>query len=576
MKGHTLERMLLTMLFLVLLLAACGGAASSSPTAQGKAPDDKQIFISPLPGASQVDTFDPARTQSIWMINPLRMIYTGLVTLDEQGSVRNQLAVSAQVSDDGLSYTFTLKDGVTFSDGAPLTSNDVVYSLDRALQPATKSPTALSTLSMIRDADQLTSGKLKTLIGNSLLTPDEKTVIIKLNRKTPSFLNALSSMCAFVLQKKVVERYGSDSFGRAEHVQQGAGIGPFRLAQYEEGVKVELVPDPRYYGEQPQLKKVLLPFYKNPGTIYKAYEAGQLSFTFVPSAQTEQAKALPQQQYHQQPQLLTRYYALNYLTKPFDNIKIRQAFALALNKTQIAEKVYKGTVQPTNHIVPQGMPDYDKETGSVPSKTGGDEQQAKKLLQEGMKEAGITSLPEITFTVATSGYPDYQNEFAAAQQMWQKVLGVTVKINNVDSSLHLKEVAASVNNPRGLQMWPAFLSLSYADPREATTAYFGKHAPGNTMNYGANFSATVKQQQDVQEMLERADVTTEIEERMRLYHTAEQRLLEDTAIIPVYQYMNVYLLKPCIQGFTANTVGLVSPETWGKVFVSNTSPCASA
>src|SRR5436190_19393063 len=114
------------------------------------------------------------------------------------------------------------------------------------------------------------------------------------------------------------------------------------------------------------------------------------------------AKLLPDQQYRTVPQLIITYVAFNYLVKPFDNINIRQAFALALNKDVIASDVAKGTIIPTNHIVPQGMPGYYPDlSGPAGVKgTAGDIAKARELLQQGLTEEGMTSLPPITFTTA--------------------------------------------------------------------------------------------------------------------------------------------------------------------------------
>src|SRR5262249_34845822 len=160
----------------------------------------------------------------------------------------------------------------------------------------------------------------------------------------------------------------------------------YEVSKYVHGKEIDFVPNPNYYGPKPQLRKVVFPFYQKADTAYTAYLADQVDGAGIPSAHMTQAKALPAGQFHEVPQLWTTYYAMNYLVKPFDNIKIRQAFALAINKDEIVQAIYKGTAIPTNHIVPQGMPGYfDGLTGPAGVKgTAGNATLAKQLFQQGL------------------------------------------------------------------------------------------------------------------------------------------------------------------------------------------------
>src|SRR5581483_6695606 len=151
---------------LIVLLAACGSPTNSpghNPTA---ASPDKQILRIPVEGGD-FDSLDPALTFA-GLGDPYNIMYSGLVALNDDGSVAKQLATSYQVSPDGLTYTFTIRSGVKFSDGTPLDANDVAYSLNRVLLPATKSPVT-GYLSLLKDFDKVTTGKIPTLIGDSII-----------------------------------------------------------------------------------------------------------------------------------------------------------------------------------------------------------------------------------------------------------------------------------------------------------------------------------------------------------------------------------------------------------------------
>ena len=176
-----------------MLLVACGGSTSTTPTTSGKATPDKQVMKFPIvAGISDIKTFDPALSTDAASIAAIDLVFTGLVQLDDKLQVQPQLASSYSLSSDGLSWTFKLKPNLKFSDGTALTSADVTYSINRALQPVTKSTTAPIYLALIKDSDKLVAGKISTIIGDSLLTPDPNTVVIIANKKAAYFLDALA------------------------------------------------------------------------------------------------------------------------------------------------------------------------------------------------------------------------------------------------------------------------------------------------------------------------------------------------------------------------------------------------
>src|SRR5690348_5751499 len=133
-----------TILCLVtMLLTACGGSANPGPgtpsNQPSKASADKQIYVRPYQGLSDLSTLDPALVQDLYSAQAINALYTGLVQIDDKGNIIDQLAASHKLGDDGVTWTFTLRDNAKFSDGTPVTSADVAFSIDRALQPATKS-----------------------------------------------------------------------------------------------------------------------------------------------------------------------------------------------------------------------------------------------------------------------------------------------------------------------------------------------------------------------------------------------------------------------------------------------------
>src|SRR5215469_15569272 len=194
----------------ILILSSCSFFGNNTPNVPAKpvkAPAKDQVFVTPILGAWDITTFDPALAYDTSSISAIQMIYTGLVQVDDNYQIHPQLAASWQQSTDGLTWTFHLKPKLKFSDGTPLTSTDVAYSIDRALQPATKSTVAPIYLSLIKDADKLLAGFIPsfTLIGDSLLTPDKNTVVMQITKRAPYFLSMLTYPCSFVVEKHLID-----------------------------------------------------------------------------------------------------------------------------------------------------------------------------------------------------------------------------------------------------------------------------------------------------------------------------------------------------------------------------------
>jgi oligopeptide transport system substrate-binding protein len=553
----------------VIFMVACGGGSGNDNTST-KAPASQQVYTYPEAPIADIATFDPGLSTDAPSITAIDMVFTGLVQLDDNLKVQPQEAASYSEGSDGLTWTFHLRPNLKFSDGTSLTSQDVVYSIDRALQPAEKSTVGPIYLALIKDSDQLVAGKITTIIGDSLLTPDHNTVQIITNKKASYFLDALAYSCSYTVEKSLIDKYGKNF---TDHLTEGGGNGPFKVAKYAHDQEIDFVPNAYYYGPHPQLQSVKFPFYKQANSTYRAYEVGQLDYSTVPSADLAAAKNLPNGQFHQVPQLWIAYYAMNYLTKPFDNIHIRQAFELAINKNQVASAVWKDTVIPTNHIVPQGMPGYFTDLKGVDGtqSTSGNPSMAKQLFQQGMKEEGYSSvsqMPPITMTYGT-GTTELDNEVAVLVQTWQNVLGVSVKPAPVDFNKLLDEIVAATNNPQGIQFWNIGWIADYPDPQDWTTLQFDKGVPNNNMNYGQNSTSDVAQQQVNQKLMEQADINPDQTARLAQYNQAEQQLVNDVAWLPMYQVTVPYVLKPYVKGLVVNPQNLTPPNDWGDIYIAS-------
>ncbi len=579
-RNYRNSLLIFTLCLFPLLLSSCNlfGGENPLPTKQAvKAPSNMQTYHAPITDVEDFDTLDPAMAHDQSSISAIQMIYTGLVQFDDNLQIKPQLAQSWELASDGVTWTFHLKPYLKFSDGTPLTSTDVAYSIDRALQPETKSKVAPIYLGLIKDADRLLAGQISTLIGDSIQKPDPNTLIIITTKKAAYFLSMLTSPCSYVVEQSLINKYGSHF---TDHLNEGGGAGPFKVAQYIHHVGIDFIPNPNYYNQRPQLQKVTLTFYHSADQAYQDYQSNKLDTTPVPLSMF--ASNQKNQELHQVPLLWINYYSMNYLTPPFNNIHIRQAFALAIDKQAIVNNIWKGTVEATNHIVPPEL------QGSTPNFTGpddtkslsGDPKKAQDLLNQGLQEEGwhsVSEIPAITLTYV-SGVKTFDQEVSALVDRWQQVLKVKVTVNPVDEDTLQANVTAATNNPNGIQMWGlAWIGQypEYPDAHDWLTQQFGKGSPFNNANYGQNTSQDAAQQQLVQQQMDIADTQidagknvqpAQIAARIQSYQQAEQQIVNDVGWLPMEQATAIFLRTASIIGFKDNAEGIVPPDDWANIY----------
>jgi peptide/nickel transport system substrate-binding protein/oligopeptide transport system substrate-binding protein len=568
--------------FLVLvamLVVACGGGSGTSsgtPTAAAKAPASQQVlkfygFDAPV---TDISTFDPGQVQDAPSIDAIQMVFTGLVTLDDHLAVQAQLAQSYDKSTDGLTYTFHLRPNLKFSDGTPLTATDVAYSIDRSLSPPIFNLTGVSLtyMGLIKNATERTAGKVSTVIGTGVVVPDPNTVVIHVTTPTAYFLQALAYPTSFVVEKSVIDKWGMKWTDHLSDNGGQGGAGPFKVKSYNHSTGIVMVPNPNYYGPKPQLQEADYIFYKDINTLYEAYQANQVDMTRIPSSDLASAKTQPG--FAQTPVLIIDYFGMNYLAKPFDNVHIRQAFELAMNKDAVLTAVYKGARTPTCHIVPSGMYGFAPNlTCPQSAPTSGDTAKAKQLLQQGMQEEGWTSVSQIPPIKITyqNNTPELDNEITSYRQEWKSVLGIDISTATLDFTPLIAAETASTGNapPKGLQMWAAAWGADYADPQDWTTLQFGKGQPYNNFNYGQNSGATASEQQQVQQQLVAADSMSNVVDRAHTYNDLEQKLVNDVAWLPNDQRTQPTLTKTYVIGLIRNAQSEVPPNDWANIYIAS-------
>ena len=265
--------------------------------------------------------------------------------------------------------------------------------------------------------------------------------------------------------------------------------------------------------------------------------------------------------------------------KPFDNLKIRQAFALAINKDLLTNNIWKGAHVATNHIIPQGMPGYNPDlVGPDGTKsTSGNPTKALQLLQEGIQEEGYTSisvLPPITLTYASAGTQATKDEVSLLEQDWQSVLGITVKTTDIDFNTLISNTFSGDKNTLQFFAGPAWLA-DYPDPQDWTTLQFSKDSPQNGMHFGTNSSPENAAQAKLQDDMTAADIMPSGDARLKAYQVIEQELVNQVAWLPTEQQLTYGLRKPCVQGYPQPATGIISPDEWSKIYISKDSDCVN-
>jgi peptide/nickel transport system substrate-binding protein/oligopeptide transport system substrate-binding protein len=549
----------------ILALMALAGCQSSPPRNQtGPAPDAEQILRVPLL-TSQPLTLDPALINDSASAAVAALIYPSLMTLDATMVAHPWAAESVDISADGLSLTFHLRGAIRFSDGEAITAQTFAYSLNRALDPCTGAPD-ITPLLILADAaafhqqrcinalaDQI-SGPIMTLIGagNTIEVVDPATLTLRLERPWIGALAALAAPVAYAVPPALAQSDGTQWTTRLTD-NGGVGGSLFRLTGVSGGGTsgpdaIQLTRNPQFWGTAAKLREIDFSTYAAITTEWADYQAGKLDLGYPPpgSAQAAGVQA--------QPLLSLTYLGLNQNAIPLDNLGLRQALALAINKRALAAGTLSEQTTPTNHLMPEGEPGYN------PSLIGPDQtqnltgntSQAVNLAQmfaSSRCDGQFSHCPELKLEVASEDSSG-QALAAAIARMWQVVApGYPLQVSP-EPRATLEARIASGAAQLYLDTWRA----EYADPSAWLDAAFGPNAPGN----GA---ATTP---DVQTLLAQGEAERDPAQRTKDYQAAEQLLVSDVAWIPLVQWQALWQVRATVSG--------VALDAWGGLAVYDTAP----
>jgi oligopeptide transport system substrate-binding protein len=575
------------------LLAALVAGCSLNPlasTTSDMAPPAQQVLhyqlVTPSgdvagldPAVSFDDQAETSQTAHATSLLPISLIYSGLVTFDDHLAVKNWDASKIAISPDGLKYTFTLRDGLKFSDGKPVTAADYAYSINRALDPCLASPVA-AYLYEIKDAltfnaEKCTPGTggapntygqgygqttpaLSSLLNDSVVATDAHTLVITLAAPAAYFLAALAYPTSYAVEPGVVganvlNSKWTDALAQGPTGQGGSG--PYYVSEWNHAGTLVLKANPNFW-QKPNIQTIDISIYKDANSAYAAYTSGKDDIGYPPAAQLAQARQ--QKDFHQMGVLWVNYLGLNWKMAPFDDVRARQAFALALNKDSLNSSVLGGAQLPTNHIVPQGSPGYDsalKGPGGVAS-TAGNATQAQALWTQyvNAKCGGQASNCAPVSLTYSSSSATAASLAAAMKTMWKTVLGVTVTLQPEDFDTMLGQLAT-----QSLQFWNIGWRAYYPDPQDWLSMQFLPQAEYNLGNISLPAAS---------DLLNKADVNPNAGPRVHQYQQAEQQLVDQVAWIPYDQAVDHWQIRSWIKGYGETALGMPSLDQWLAMYVA--------
>jgi len=458
------------------------------------------------------------------------LLFAGLVRLTPELAIAPDLAESWDVSADGLVYTFVLRGDARFADGRPITADDVRASWERVADPATKSSGAATYLGDIEGVQAKLDGEADTIAGIDVI--DGRTLQVTLDGPKAYFLAKLTYPVTFVVDPRDPNKGDRWMF-------EANASGPYQLDRILADEAVVFERNPNYHTAAPTR---YLAYVVNPGgSGISLFEAGEIDVTGLASEDALRIRGDVTDPLHDLlrtvPSMCTTYLQIDPARAPFDDPDIRRAFALAVDRDGLVERLTSNTDLAATTILPPAMPGFSADHTAYTY----DPEGARAAL-EASTYAGKT-LPTITLTVGGYGGDpgDYVNALIST---WRDALGVTVRVEQLDPVAFPRLTREGERNG---QILAGGWCADYPDPENFLDALF---YPGKEYNYAALDNATLNG------LLESARVEADPAARLRLYAEAEQLILEEGLAIPVMHGVADILVSPRLEGYPVVPLGV--------------------
>ncbi|MGR3220617.1 MAG: peptide ABC transporter substrate-binding protein [Candidatus Anammoxibacter sp.] len=475
------------------------------------------------------ETVDPQLATGSVEAGIIGSLFEGLTTYNPSDlSPEPGIAKEWNISDNGLVYTFVLRKS-SWSNNEPLTAHDFVYSWRRALLPETAADYAYQ-LYYIKNAKPFNEGIINDFMQVGVKAINDYTLQVTLESNTPFFINLTSFPTLLPVNESCIEKHG-DNWTRVENIVTN---GPFCLEKWNINQYIIMKKNPLYWdADNVTLNKIKSLTVESINTGFNIYEAGNADI--ISTVPLPLVNILTKRDdYHQSTYLATYFYRFNVNAYPFNDVRVRKAFNLAVNKDSIVKYVTKGGEIPAKTFVPAGMPGYLRPDGLT-----FDVSKAKKLLADAGYPTG-KGFPEVELIYNTS---ESNKDIAEVlQQMWKENLNVNVRILN--------------------QEWKVFLNTTKnLDYQISRASWIGDYVDPNTFldmfvtNGGNNRTGWSNPQYD--SLIKMAAIEQDTTKRFDLFKRAERILVEDELpIIPLYFYVSHNMYRDNIKGIYPNILNI--------------------
>ena len=527
-------------------LSGCGGsksntepAADSTKAAENgdtkKSGDGKKILTIQL--GPDVESIDPALNSTVDGANYILYAFENLLKIDKEGKVVPGLAEKYEISDDQLTWTFHLRDGLKWSDGSDFTAEDFVYSWQRMVDPNVAAPYAQTVLGMVEGYDEAI-GK-PDAEGNTTIdpdptklkveAPDDKTLIVHMAKPTPYFDKLAAFVSLSPVKKDVVE---ANPDGWSIDPKTYISTGPFKLTEWKPGSYLMFEKNENYWdADSVKLDGIKCLLMEDQNAAFSAYESGDA--LMIKSIPTQEITTLKERaDYHLDPNLGTYYLDLNNTLDEFKDSRVREALSLALDRKYISEVITAGTYTPATGFVSEGVTDWDgsdwKDNITDTSvyinvdDYAGNLAKAKELLKEAGYENGV-GLPEMVYSTNDASYHKKIAEYL--QQAWGE-LGLKVEVNIVEWKSFTPQ-RRSGNYQIARDGWV----MDYNDPSNILELALTGNGNNNAKYSNPEFDA----------LMEKAATEKDPQTRFGYFHQAEDFIMKDTAMVPLLYYNDFYL-----------------------------------
>jgi oligopeptide transport system substrate-binding protein len=484
---------------------------------------------------AEPETLDPHKSTGIPEANIIYDLFEGLLVFGQDGQPVPGVAESWDISDDGKVYTFHLRPNAKWSNGDPVTSEDFVYSLRRAVDPVTASDYA-TVMAPILNAEDIVASKTPVdKLGVEAVDP--QTLKITLKAPTPYFLGLLVHHIAWPVHKATVEKFGEEWTRPGNSVSNG----PYVITEWVPQSKVVTKKNPNYH-DAANIKIDTVVNYptEDINEEFKRFQAGELDMTYtIPTDQIKWAAENMPKEYKNGPYFGTYYYVINMTKEPLGtDVRLRKALALAIDRQILTDKITQGGEAPAYSWVPPGVAGYDQQNADFANMSQAErEAEAKKLLAEAGYGDGNPLKIEILYNTSER----HQKIAVAIASMWKKALGVEATMTNQEWKVYLES-----RDQKNFQVARAAWIGDYPDASNFLDLFLSYAGERNDAGYN---------NPKFDELMAAAGVNPDAAARQDQLEEAERVFLADMPLIPIYHYRDVKMVSTKIHGYVDNVMG---------------------